>query len=573
MKNSESISNNQENQTTNEWEQLLGDHAKNAIGNGAFQTVADFRKEKAAREDYDPERVAWEKAHPDFAKVDAINAERKTRENLPRTALDYMREDLEDLQYGPLESYDKQPEEWKITETDEEISTPKKSNHREIPQDSNPQDTPKLQKQELSSELKEPPFLSQSPEYQKKSTGEPAVTHHESFESAHLKWPEETLNQKLDRTFAKAEDVLDHAEDVLADEKRQRAEQLEADEIAEINRVIAEMAYSGDEKLVEIMRQKDYESDEDHKNRLVRMAKTEMKWRELKKSIEDARKHMEADNAALARTRTSLRKSREVASASRPDTAPAKPVFERITEPAPKETEPEPAPEAADSSSETTTSSDADPNPLKTFLFKTYSSESNPSAESTSDQVAEQSSTEQEAEQTAEKSPEQKILKRDLADRIRDVLNKREAENQPSSSDTGESDSQPEKKILRKDLKDVLRAKIAEKEAKPEFDPESLSRARSIFAEYQREMADYNKSEKLNQAKAAVAEHQRRVEHVDDKLNAERDKLIKERSPSTRKKISKIFGVFSQRLKDRKEKSRKKAEKRWQEENEPWLDD
>lgn len=565
MKNNESF-NSDQNEQANRWFEVLGDHATNAIGNGRFQTVEEFRKEKAAREaSYDPEREAWEKAHPHHE---------DEAEDLPRTALDYMREDLEELQYGPLESYEDKPVKLEVDEADKETSSepetaPKNVVHENTPQAPKPQDFYEPEAPQASSESQE---SSQPKAPESVPHGEKPMEvsdDHKSFESEHLKWPEETLDEKLDRTFAEAEDVLGHAEDALADQRKQRAEQLEADEIAEINRVIAEMAYSGDEKLVEIMRQKDYESDEDHKDRLVRMAKTEMKWRQLKKSIEDARKHMEADNAALERTRASLKKSREVANAPRSEAAPAKPVSEKPAEPAPK---------VVESSPGTTTSaaSEAEPTPAP---------------------VVEQSSS----TETTEQTPDQKILKRDLADRVRDALRKRgeePASQQPSSPETtesnpqpsheeaepstkSESESQPEKKILRKDLKDVLRAKIAareaesgsaeKEEAEPEFDPESLSRARSIFAEYQREMADYNKSEKLDQAKAAVAEHQRRVEHADDKLNAERDKLMKERSPSTRKKISKIFGAFSQRLKDRKEKSRKKAEKLWQEENEPWL--
>ena len=631
MKNSESISNNQDNQATNEWEQALGNYSKNE------PTAMDYMREDLEdlersnhygrlESDYDDkikartkaiqaERDFWKNAPKtalDYAKEDLdelegdnyygqlrtdydkkmkerderVAAERAAWENAKPTALDYMKEDLEDLQYGPLESG--------------EGTSPSPS------KGSKPQMMPKSQATQHSKQPIEPKVSTFPPNSQDKSA-EP-TTNHTFFESANLKWPEETPDQKMDKAMDQAETAIDHADDVLEDQKKQNAEKMEADEINEINRVIAEMAYSGDEKLVNLMRQKEYESDEDHKNRLVMMAKTEIKWRQLKKSIEDARKHMAADNEAMKRIRASLAKSREAATTPRRDTASAEPLpsfstsAPEIVTPSVSEAKSSAAPTSSPNSSDSSTDS------LKTALFRIFNHDTKSSTDSTQkDTKTEQAPP---AVSSPEKNPDQKkILKRDLANQVREVLkNRGESSPQPSPAETtidnpqptteskppvksfvkAESDSQPEKKILKRDLKDILRAKIAEREASPaqaesDSQPEKKILQKDLKDILMAKIAEReastgsnssssadSRNEKLRQAKASLAEYQRRIEHVDDSLNAERDKLMEERSPSIRRKLTKIFTSLAEK---RKEKARKRAEKRRQEEAEPWLDD
>lgn len=639
MKNSESISNNQDNQATNEWEQALGNYSKNE------PTAMDYMREDLEdlersnhygrlESDYDDkikarakaiqaERDFWKNAPKtalDYAKEDLdelegdnyygqlrtdydkkmkerderIAAERAAWENAKPTALDYMKEDLEDLQYGPLESG--------------EGTSPSPS------KGSKPQMMPKSQATQHSKQSIEPKVSTFPPNSQDKSA-EP-TTNHTPFESAHLKWPEETHEEIFDRAMDQAEDALEHAQDTLDEQNRDRANErgnnqsseLKEDEIDEINRVIAEMAYSDDKKLVELMHQKDYESDEDHKNRLVMMAKTEIKWRQLKKSIEDARKHMAADNEAMKRIRASLAKSREAATTPRRDTASAEPLpsfstsAPEIVTPSVSEAKPSAAPTSSPNSSDSSTDS------LKTALFRIFNHDAKSSTDSTQkDTKIEQAPP---AVSSPEKNPDQKkILKRDLANQVREVLkNRGESSPQPSPAETtidnpqptieskpyiksfvkAESDSQPEKKILKRDLKDILRAKIAEREASPaqaesDSQPEKKILQKDLKDILMAKIAEReastgsnssssadSRNEKLRQAKASLAEYQRRIEHIDDSLNAERDKLMEERSPSIRRKLTKIFTSLAEK---RKEKARKRAEKRRQEEAEPWLDD
>lgn len=515
-------------------------------------------------------------------RAEAIKAEREAWENAPQTPLGVMNEDLEDLQYGPVETND--------NEVTSEAGASRKSNVRAFFRNNSP-----LGKESLeSAEATESYRIPNGGEVNKSMTDAGAsegVTNsgskaNESFKSKNLAWPEKTTDEVMDDAMGEAEDAIENAEEALDTQTAQHEEpkepawgkhskigELKPDEVEEINRTIAKMAE--DEKLKGIMMQKEYESEADHAERLVRMAKTELRWQKLKNAFNESAKHQREDNAKLEKMRERIARARSVVGNI------------RIGKPSAEATNEAKATSAKDTTNEVKTTSAKDA--PSAGLIDVENEQRHMQDELAQDIQTMMGAKGDGGENTGERGRTGNITRvkeatRGEATRDFKVINMPEeiGKKTPETTPRGISMDNLRENFLaemarrgvkldeKSDQMKTLKRAEASREFKPTNMPEEgvgqtteeAPQREIVYGELKNRVMEElarrgMSSEKLEKAKSVLSEYQRQVEHVDDKLNAERDKIVEGKPRSIRGRLKHIFGSLAEK---RKEKRRKQEE-------------